>query len=137
MNTPLPSRPHASPGDSIRALATELHPLCRGGSGPGVRRILDVIDREIGLIRTDVPSGSPALDWSVPPEWSVGEAWIRGGDGMTVADLAEGTLQVVDRSSAVRGRFTLSELRGHIVTLPPAAAGLRAARAHTSFGAAA
>ena len=77
MNTPLPSRPHPLPGDSIHALATELRPLCRSVSGPGTRRILDIIDREIGLIRTEVPSGSPALDWLVPPEWSVSEAWIR------------------------------------------------------------
>ena len=111
MNTPLPSRPHPSPGNSIRALATELRPLCRSVSGPGTRRILDIIDREIGLIRTEVPSGSPALDWLVPPEWSVSEAWIRDGDGTTVADLADGTLGVVDRSPAVRGRIPLSELR--------------------------
>ena len=111
MNTPLPSRPHPLPGDSIHALATELRPLCRSVSGPGTRRILDIIDREIGLIRTEVPSGSPALDWLVPPEWSVSEAWIRDGGGTTVADLADGTLQVVDRSPAVRGRLPLSELR--------------------------
>ena len=107
-----------SPGDSIHALATELRPLCRSVSGPGTRRILDVIDREIGLIRTEVPSGSPALDWLVPPEWSVSEAWIRDDGGTTVADLADGTPSVVDRSPAVRGRMPLSELRAHVFTLP-------------------
>jgi aminopeptidase-like protein len=107
-------------GATIYALAAELYPICRSLAGPGVRQTLDILDREIGLTRTEVPSGTPALDWSTPREWSVREAWIKDPDGRIVLDFADCNLHVVNYSTSVHRHLPLDELRGHIFTLPDA-----------------
>jgi aminopeptidase-like protein len=100
------------------ALASELFPICRSLAGPGNRRTLDIIGREIKLSRTEVPSGAEALDWTVPREWSIGEAWIKDQAGRLVLDLAESNLHVVNYSVPVRRKVPLSVLREHVFTLP-------------------
>lgn len=105
-------------GASIHALATELYPICRSLAGPGVRDTLDIIAREIGLVRTEVPSGTPVLDWTTPREWFVREAWIRDAEGRTIVDFAEHNLHVLNYSTAVRARLPLAALRQHVFTLP-------------------
>jgi aminopeptidase-like protein len=105
-------------GAEIYALAAELYPICRSLAGPGVRQTLAIIDREIGLTLTEVPTGTPALDWTVPREWSVREAWIRDPSGRTVLDFADCNLHVLNYSVPVRRRMTLAELRPFVFTLP-------------------
>jgi aminopeptidase-like protein len=111
------SRPE-DPGAAMYALASELYPICRSLAGPGNRQTLDIIDREIGLIRTELPTGTPALDWSVPREWRCTTAWIRGPDGRLVLDFADCNLHVLNYSVAVHRRLSLTELRPHLFTLP-------------------
>lgn len=115
---PRPPSGGSGRGAAIHALAAELYPICRSLAGPGVRRSLDIIDREIGLTRTEIPTGSAALDWTVPREWSVSEAWIKAPDGRLVVDFDNCNLHVVNYSVAVDRRIPLSELRQHIFSLP-------------------
>jgi aminopeptidase-like protein len=105
-------------GTEIYALAAELYPICRSLAGPGVRQTLAIIDREIGLEVTEVPTGTPALDWTVPREWVVREAWIKDPSGRTVLDFADCNLHVLNYSVSVRRRMPLAELRPFIFTLP-------------------
>jgi aminopeptidase-like protein len=102
----------------MHALAAELYPICRSLAGPGNRATLDVIGREIDLIRTEVPTGTPALDWTTPREWSCAEAWIRDPSGRVVLDFADCNLHVLNYSVPVRRRLPLAELRAHVFTLP-------------------
>lgn len=112
-----PSR-EPSIGDAIYGLACEIYPICRSLAGPGVRQTLDIIDREIGLSRTELPSGTPALDWTIPREWSAQEGWIKDPSGRVVLDFAECNLHVLNYSVPVRRTLPLEELRPHIFTLP-------------------
>ena len=98
-------------GTEIYALAAELYPICRSLAGPGVRQTLAIIDREIGLELTEVPTGTPALDWTVPREWSVREAWIRDPSGRTVLDFADCNLHVLNYSVSVRRRTAITRIR--------------------------
>ena len=67
---------------------------------------------------TEVPTGTEVLDWTVPREWNVREAWITGPDGERVVDFAENTLHVLGYSTPVQARLPLSELREHVFTDP-------------------
>ena len=58
----------------MHALAAELYPICRSITGPGLRQTLDVIGSRIALARYQVPSGTRAFDWTVPPEWTIRDA---------------------------------------------------------------
>lgn len=105
-------------GAAMYALAAELYPICRSLAGPGNRRTLDIIGREIGLERSEVPTGTPALDWTVPREWTCTEGWIRDPSGRTVVDFAELNLHVLNYSVPVRATLSLAELRAHLFSLP-------------------
>jgi len=106
------------PGGEMMSLAAELFPLPRSLTGDGVRETLRLIGEWAPLELTEVPSGTQAFDWTVPPEWSVREAWIRDGEGRVVVDASESTLRLVGYSAPVRARLSGAELLGHLHSLP-------------------
>jgi len=111
---------HDDAGARMYALVEELYPICRSITGDGVRDTLARIERALPapMIRTEVPSGTPVLDWTVPPEWNIRDAWIADARGARVVDFRACNLHVVNYSVPVRARMTLAELRPHLHALP-------------------
>ncbi len=105
-------------GAAMHALCTELFPLLRSITGKGVRDTLAGIGRHIPLTMTEVPSGTAVFDWTVPPEWTVREAWIKDPAGDRIVDVARHTLHLVNYSAPFKGRLPLSELRKRLFSLP-------------------
>jgi aminopeptidase-like protein len=119
MTDPLPSHTAAvDPGTYIHSLITELHPICRSITGPGVTETLTRLQQEIPLTIHEVASGTPVLDWTVPREWTVEEAWIRNANGEKIVDFKKHNLHVVNYSSPVDITLPLAELRKHLFSLP-------------------
>lgn len=110
----------ACPGARMHGLITELYPICRSITGDGVRRTLERVGRAIPLEVHEVPSGTPVLDWIVPDEWNVREAWIQDGQGRCLVDFDEHNLHLMSYSVPVAARMDLDELRPHLHTLPEA-----------------
>ena len=108
----------AATGEEMYALLAELFPLDRSLTGDGVRATLARLGELIPLDVHEVPTGTPVLDWTVPPEWNVRQAYIRDPHGRTVVDFADSNLHLVGYSVPVRRRMSLSELRPHLHTLP-------------------
>jgi aminopeptidase-like protein len=109
--------PHAL-GSEMHGLAAELYPICRSITGDGVRRTLARIGELIPLEVEEVPTGTQVLDWTVPKEWNIREAFVRGPDGRRVVDFADSNLHVVSYSVPVRKRLPLGELEDRLFTLP-------------------
>ncbi len=105
-------------GADAYALMERLYPLCRSLTGAGVRSTFDLIAEEIPITTTDVPSGSGVLDWIVPDEWNLRDAYITAPDGTRVVDVADSTLHVVSYSEPVRTTLSLEALRERLHTLP-------------------
>lgn len=106
-------------GLDLRALLEELFPLCRSITGEGLRQTLRVVKRELpGLRIHEIPSGTEVLDWEVPKEWNLREAWITGPSGHRIVDTADSNLHVVNYSVPVRRRLSLEELQPHLHSLP-------------------
>ena len=105
-------------GREMHDLLARLFPLCRSLTGDGVRRTLEILAEDLPLAVTEVPSGTPIHDWSVPREWNLRGAWIAGADGQRVVDAEDSNLHVVSYSTPVRARMSLDELRPHLHTLP-------------------
>lgn len=107
-------------GARMYALVEELYPICRSITGDGVRDTLARIERQLPapLVRTEVASGTAVLDWTVPSEWNIRDAWIADASGARVVDFRASNLHVVNYSVPVRARMSLAELRPHLHALP-------------------
>lgn len=108
----------AAAGARMHALASRLFPLPRSLTGEGVRASLHVLRDVVDLDLHEVPTGTPAFDWTMPQEWNVRAASITGPDGRVVADFSQSSLHVVGYSIPVRATLPLAELRQHLHTLP-------------------
>ena len=105
-------------GAELHALVERLYPICRSITGDGVRQTLDIIGEHIALERHEVPTGTAVLDWTIPQEWNIRDAYVAAPDGSRVIDFQESNLHVVGYSVPVNERMPLSELREHLHTLP-------------------
>ena len=107
-------------GKELYGLVAELYPLCRSITGDGVRQTLRIIGRELGggLQVHEVPTGTRVLDWTVPKEWNLRDAWVTDPAGRRVIDLADSNLHVVSYSRPVDATMPLAELKRHLFTLP-------------------
>ncbi len=114
----LASLDRAALGERMHALAGRAFPICRSITGDGVRRTLELVRERVPLVVTEVPSGTQVLDWVVPPEWNIREAWIADRAGRRIVDFQESNLHVVGYSEPVRARMGLAELRPRLHTLP-------------------
>jgi aminopeptidase-like protein len=105
-------------GERMQAFASELYPLCRSLTGDGVRSTLRAIGQRMPLTMHEVASGTPVLDWTVPEEWNIRDAYIATAGGRRVVDFRASNLHVVGYSEPVRAEMTLADLRPHLHTLP-------------------
>ncbi|MDP9863417.1 DUF4910 domain-containing protein [Streptosporangium brasiliense] len=105
-------------GRQMHALVERLYPLCRSITGDGVRRTLEIVGESVPLRIHEVPTGTEVLDWTVPKEWNIRDAYVKDASGTRVVDFAESNLHVVGYSVPVSAVMSLRELRPHLHTLP-------------------
>lgn len=105
-------------GASLYRCVSALYPLHRCITGEGLRATLQIIGQKIPLKIHEVPTGTDVLDWTIPKEWEIREAWITKEDGTRVVDLADSPLHVVQYSTPVHVSMTLQRLRPNLHTLP-------------------
>jgi aminopeptidase-like protein len=105
-------------GETMIALIHELYPICRSITGNGVRQTLAILQRYVPLEVKEVPSGTPVLDWTVPREWNIRDAYIAHQDGTRIVDFAANNLHVVQYSQPIDAVMPLADLRPHLHTLP-------------------
>lgn len=105
-------------GARMYQLATELFPICRSITGPGIRETLTRLAEYVPLTWHEVPSGSSVLDWVVPNEWTIRDAFVTDAAGRRVVDFRRSNLHVVNYSAPMEGQYSLEELRPHLHTIP-------------------
>ncbi|WP_437032766.1 DUF4910 domain-containing protein [Streptomyces sp. enrichment culture] len=106
------------PGEEMYALVERMYPLCRSITGDGVRATLRIVDEYIPLHVHEVPTGTRVLDWTVPQEWNIRDAYVADAAGRRVVDFAASSLHVLGYSVPVSATMPLAELRPHLHTLP-------------------
>ncbi|PYV77130.1 MAG: peptidase M28 [Acidobacteria bacterium] len=98
-------------------MVRDLYPICRSITGNGLRQSLRYLQQTGPMVLREVPTGTPVLDWTVPKEWNIREAWIKSAQGEKVVDFAKCNLHVVNYSVPVRRRIRLAELKEHLFSL--------------------
>ena len=99
-------------------LIRELFPICRSIAGDGLRESIRRIAQRVPLAIHEVPTGTPAFDWTVPQEWSLRRATLRGPDGAVIADTDDSNLHLVNYSTPFVGTMTLDALQPHLHSMP-------------------
>ena len=102
----------------MMALAEELYPICRSITGNGVRQTLAILQRHLPLEVNEVPSGTEVLDWVVPCEWNIRDAYIARQDGTRIVDFGAGNLHVVQYSQPIDMIMLLAQLALTCIACP-------------------
>lgn len=105
-------------GTRIHDFIRELYPICRSITGDGVRETLRRVGRHIPLTLCEIPTGTQVFDWSVPKEWNIKDAYVKGPDGVKIIDFKKSNLHILNYSIPVHKTVSLAELREHLFTLP-------------------
>ncbi len=108
----------AAQGKQMYALASELFPVCRSITGDGLRTTLRTIQKSIPISLHEISSATAVLDWTVPQEWNIRDAYIADLSGRRVVDFKANNLHVVNYSAPVKKRLSLAELKSHLHSLP-------------------
>ncbi len=105
-------------GRGLHRQVFDLYPICRSITGDGLRQTLAWIRQQIPLQIHEVPTGTGVLDWTVPREWNIRDAYIKDAAGDRIVDFQRLNLHVVNYSSPVKARMSLEDLRPHLFSLP-------------------
>ena len=108
------------PTQAMQALIERLYPICRSITGDGVRETLRILQEHIPIEIHEVATGTQVLDWTVPREWNITDAWIKNSAGERLVDFQKLNLHVVSYSAPVHRQMSLAELQGHLFTVPGA-----------------
>jgi aminopeptidase-like protein len=112
------AEPDAALAAELFGLVADMYPICRSLTGDGVRLTLEIIGRVVPLEVHEVPSGTAVLDWTVPDEWNIRDAYIADSSGRRVVDFRAHNLHVVNYSIPVHETMSLDALRPHLISLP-------------------
>jgi aminopeptidase-like protein len=106
-------------GAWMHALARTLWPIPRSLTGPGVRDSLALLAQELpGFTQHAVASGSEVLDWRVPDEWALEEAYVLDANGALIVHTRNSNLHVVGYSEPIDCTLPLETLQAHLHSLP-------------------
>lgn len=105
-------------GVAMHQLMANLYPLCRSITGDGLRESLRRLQNYLPLTIYEVPSDTPVLDWTVPREWNIRDAYVKNANGDKVIDFQQCNLHVLNYSTPIHQKMTLDELRPHLFSIP-------------------
>ncbi|MYL37618.1 DUF4910 domain-containing protein [Halobacillus litoralis] len=98
-------------------LMKRLFPICRSITGEGVRETLRILKETIPLDIIEVPTGTKVLDWEIPQEWNVKDAYVMNEKGERIIDFRENNLHLVSYSRPVNKTVSLEYLQNHLFSL--------------------
>jgi aminopeptidase-like protein len=105
-------------GQAMHGMIRDLYPICRSITGNGLRETLRAVQEQIPLDLHEVATGTQVLDWTVPKEWNIRDAYVKNSQGERVIDFQKSNLHVVNYSVPVHRKMLLLELKKHVFTLP-------------------
>lgn len=91
-----------------------LWPICRSITGNGLRESFNIIKEIVPLELHEIPTGTKVLDWQIPKEWNIEEAYIANEAGQKLIDFKDNNLHVVNYSIPVDKVVSFEELKTNL-----------------------
>ena len=95
-----------------------LWPICRSISGNGLRHSFKILQEIIPFELIEVPTGTVVLDWKIPKEWNINDAYIITPNGKKIAEFKINNLHLINYSIPVNKTMSWEELKPYLHTLP-------------------
>jgi len=106
-------------GSEMYSWAQDLFPICRSLTGEGVRYTLSYLKKLLpDLDVHEIKSGDNVLDWQVPQEWNIKDAYIKNEKGEKIIDFHQNNLHVVSYSEPIDTILQLNDLQRNLHSLP-------------------
>lgn len=100
-------------------LVKNLFPICRSLTGNGVRETLAKLKEIVPEMNIyEVPTGTQVMDWTIPKEWNIKDAWIKDSAGRKIIDFKKNNLHIMGYSTPVHKKVSREELLQIVYTLP-------------------
>ena len=95
--------------------ASDLFPLNRSITGQGVRDTLNYLKNLLPELKINkIKTGTKILDWEIPNEWNVKEAYIEDENKVKIVDFASNNLHLVGYSVPIDTWLDLDELQENL-----------------------
>jgi aminopeptidase-like protein len=98
---------------NIKQIIENLYLYPRYLLGNGYDQALDYINNIIPLEIHSFKSGTKALDWTIPEEWVIRDAWVKF-DGKKILDYKKNKLCLAQGSIAFSGKMGVEEFKKHL-----------------------
>ena len=95
-----------------------LWPICRSITGNGLRNSFKILQEIIPFELIEVPTNTSVLDWKVPKEWNINDAYIITPQGNKICEFKVNNLHLINYSMPVNMSLTFEELLPYLHTLP-------------------
>ena len=95
----------------LQSYFKKLFPICRSITGNGFKESLRIIGKIVDLKIFKFKTGAKVLDWTIPKEWNISDAYIITPDGKKIADFKKHNLHVVNYSHPIQKNINLEDLK--------------------------
>ncbi len=95
----------------LKIYFNKLFPICRSILGNGFRKSLDLIGEIVDLNIIKVKSGTKVLDWTIPLEWNIQDAYIITPNKKKIAKFKKNNLHIVSYSEPINKFIEFKELK--------------------------
>jgi aminopeptidase-like protein len=92
----------------------KLWPICRSITGNGLRASFHILQEIIPLQLHEISTGTSVLDWKIPNEWNIEEAFITDENGNKIIDFKKNNLHVVNYAIPIDKVISFEELLPHL-----------------------
>ena len=88
---------------------TKLFPITRSLTGKGVRKTLNIIQKEFPKLQIKkFKSGTKVFDWNIPEEWNVTDAYVIYKYNNRIIDFKKNNLHLVGYSTPIKNLYLCS-----------------------------
>lgn len=102
----------------MNELFDRLFPICRSITGDGLRETISILTEYMPLESFNVPTGTSVFDWEIPKEWVIRGGWLKGPDGKKIVDFETSNLHILNYSTPINIKLSLSDLQDHLYSIP-------------------